>query len=97
MKMNIMVQGTTSDAGKSTLVAALCRVFADRGVKGCALAKPQNMALNKCAVTARWWRNWSEPKHLQAIAAKVEPAEVDFNPILLKPNSDTGRAGHCSW
>ncbi|WNC70107.1 cobyric acid synthase [Thalassotalea nanhaiensis] len=82
----LMIQGTTSDAGKSTLVAAICRVLSRKNIK-VAPFKPQNMALNS-AVTSDGGEI-GRAQAVQAHAANIEP-EVDFNPILLKPNSDTG-------
>lgn len=79
-----MVQGCTSDAGKSVLVAALCRVLARRGVR-VAPFKPQNMALNS-AVSVDGGEI-GRAQALQAQAARLAP-HSDFNPVLLKPNND---------
>jgi adenosylcobyric acid synthase len=81
---SLMVQGCTSDSGKSTLVAALCRILHRRGVR-VAPFKPQNMALN-AAVTVDGGEI-GRAQALQALAAGLEP-HTDFNPILLKPSTD---------
>jgi adenosylcobyric acid synthase len=81
----IMVMGCTSDAGKSFLVAALCRAYANRGLH-VAPFKAQNMS-NNAAVTSDG-AEIGRAQYLQALAARVTP-EARHNPVLLKPSADT--------
>ncbi|MBR0032327.1 MAG: cobyric acid synthase [Treponema sp.] len=82
----IMIQGTMSNAGKSLLVAALCRIFRNDGYS-VAPFKSQNMALNS-GVTASGLE-MGRAQILQAEASGIEP-DVRMNPILLKPSSSCG-------
>jgi len=82
----LMIQGTTSDAGKSMLVTALCRWLARQGVR-VAPFKPQNMALN--SVVTEKGGEMGRAQAVQALACGLKP-HTDMNPVLLKPNTDVG-------
>ncbi|MHA1763371.1 MAG: cobyric acid synthase [Promethearchaeota archaeon] len=80
----LMIQGTTSHAGKSLLVAALCRIFNNKGFT-VAPFKAQNMSLNSYVTKDGAEIAYSQA--IQAIAARIEPQAI-FNPILLKPKGN---------
>ncbi len=86
MAKNIMIQGTMSNAGKSLLCAALCRIFKQDGYR-VAPFKSQNMALNSFITEAGG--EMGRAQVVQAEAAGIAP-DVRMNPILLKPTTDVG-------
>lgn len=80
----LMIQGTSSGAGKSTMVVALCRIFSNMGYKVCPF-KAQNMTSNFYVLKENHSvKAMAKIQAVQAIAARVQP-DIRMNPILLKP------------
>lgn len=86
MAYNIMVQGTMSNAGKSLLCAALCRIFRQDGLRAAPVQKPEHGAQ---LVHHRLRRRDGKGPGRAAEAAGIAP-DVRMNPILLKPTTDVG-------
>lgn len=87
MTSSLLVAGTTSDAGKSVVVTALCRAFARRGIR-VAPFKAQNMSNNSMVVPGPGgFGEIGRAQWIQSLAARAEP-EVAMNPVLLKPGGD---------
>jgi adenosylcobyric acid synthase len=82
---SLMVQGTSSYAGKSFLVMVLCKIFRDRGYR-VAPFKSQNTSLNSYVTPDG--KELARAQALQAFAAGIEP-EIDMNPILIKPMGES--------
>ena len=85
MAKNLMIQGTMSGAGKSTITAGILRILLNDGYR-VAPFKSQNMALNSFVTKDN--KEMGRAQVVQAIAAGMEPSS-DMNPILIKPMGDT--------
>ena len=82
----LMFQGTSSNAGKSVLTAALCRILLQDGLR-VAPFKAQNMSLN--SFVTRDGLEMGRAQVVQAQACRLDP-DVRMNPILLKPSGNSG-------